>query len=252
VEKFINTDTLRCQLNFKQHCARWLSVWKRRVAGKLVFKFQKPSDFLAHPVFHIKGKSYISKYGTRCTKCHAWQKVTAVIFLCIVLLQFQNTHNFIINQKICTDSSVVQRWATGWIIGGASPGSGLGTFLLTTASRPALWPTQSHIQWVPEALSLGVKGKEREADHSRPSSAEVKNAWSYTSISQYTLKVWCSIKKKSENVCFRTETIQFPKRNRFNFAHDVGHTVFGKDITLRILKYNVKSWLRPSTTIFKD
>jgi hypothetical protein len=31
------------------------------------------------------------------------------------------------------------------------------------------------------ALSLGVKRPGREADHSPPSSAEVKNAWNYTS-----------------------------------------------------------------------
>jgi hypothetical protein len=36
-------------------------------------------------------------------------------------------------------------------------------------------------QWVPAALSLGVKRPEREADNSLPSSAEVKNAGSYTS-----------------------------------------------------------------------
>jgi hypothetical protein len=30
------------------------------------------------------------------------------------------------------------------------------------------------------ALFLGVKRPEREADHSPPSSAEVKDAWSYT------------------------------------------------------------------------
>jgi hypothetical protein len=41
--------------------------------------------------------------------------------------------------------------------------------------------TQPPIQWVPGALSLGVKRPGREADHSPPSSAEVKNAWSYTS-----------------------------------------------------------------------
>jgi len=41
----------------------------------------------------------------------------------------------------------------------------LGIFLFTTVSRPALRPTQPPIQWVPGALSLGVK---------RPSSAEVK------------------------------------------------------------------------------
>jgi hypothetical protein len=47
-------------------------------------------------------------------------------------------------------------------------------FLFTTASRTALGPTQPPIQWVPEAFSLGVKRLWREADHSPPSSAEVK------------------------------------------------------------------------------
>jgi hypothetical protein len=58
---------------------------------------------------------------------------------------------------------------------------GLGIFLFTTVSRTALGPTQSSIRWVPGPLSLGVKRSGREADHSPPSSAEVKNAWSYTS-----------------------------------------------------------------------
>jgi hypothetical protein len=51
---------------------------------------------------------------------------------------------------------------------------GLGIFLFTTASRPALGPTQHHIQWVQGAPSLGVKWPGREANHSPPSSAEVK------------------------------------------------------------------------------
>jgi hypothetical protein len=52
---------------------------------------------------------------------------------------------------------------------------GLGIFFYTTAvSRMALGPTQLPIQWVPGALSLGVKRPEREADHSSPSSEEVK------------------------------------------------------------------------------
>jgi hypothetical protein len=50
----------------------------------------------------------------------------------------------------------------------------LGIFLFTTASRPALGPTQPSIQWVPGALSLGVKRPRGEADYSRPSSGEVK------------------------------------------------------------------------------
>jgi hypothetical protein len=39
--------------------------------------------------------------------------------------------------------------------------------------RTALGPTQPPIQWVPGALSLGVKWLGREADHSPPSSSEV-------------------------------------------------------------------------------
>jgi hypothetical protein len=50
----------------------------------------------------------------------------------------------------------------------------LGIFLFDTVSGPALGPTQPPIQWVPGALSLGVKRKGRKADHSPPSSAEVK------------------------------------------------------------------------------
>jgi hypothetical protein len=49
-------------------------------------------------------------------------------------------------------------------------------FLCATASRQALGPTQLPIQWVPSALSLGVKRPGREAHHSPPSIVEVKNA----------------------------------------------------------------------------
>jgi len=65
---------------------------------------------------------------------------------------------------------------------------GLGIFLFTTVSRPPLGSTQLTIQWVPGALSLGVKRPGREADHSPPSSAEVKNAWSYTSTTPIRLR----------------------------------------------------------------
>jgi hypothetical protein len=46
--------------------------------------------------------------------------------------------------------------------------------LLSTSSRPVLGPTQTPIQWVPGALSPGVKWPGRQADHSPPTSAEVK------------------------------------------------------------------------------
>jgi hypothetical protein len=48
-------------------------------------------------------------------------------------------------------------------------------------SRTVLGPTQPPNQWAIGALSLGLKRPVREADHSPPSSAEVNNAWSYTS-----------------------------------------------------------------------
>jgi hypothetical protein len=47
--------------------------------------------------------------------------------------------------------------------------------LFSAASRLALGRTQPPIQWVPGALSPGVKWQGYEADHSRPSSAKVKN-----------------------------------------------------------------------------
>jgi hypothetical protein len=45
---------------------------------------------------------------------------------------------------------------------------------LFTASRLTPGTTQPPIQWVPGAFSPGVKRQGREADHSPPSSAEVK------------------------------------------------------------------------------
>jgi hypothetical protein len=49
----------------------------------------------------------------------------------------------------------------------------------STASRPTLGLTQPPIQWVPAALSLGVKQQGRDADHSPSSSAEVKKVELY-------------------------------------------------------------------------
>jgi len=66
---------------------------------------------------------------------------------------------------------------------------GLGNLLFTTASRPALGLTPPPIQWVP-----GVKRSDREADHSLPSRAEVKNTRLYISIPSYVFMSWCLVK----------------------------------------------------------
>jgi hypothetical protein len=50
-----------------------------------------------------------------------------------------------------------------------------------------------HIQWVPGALSPGIKRREREANHSRPTSAEVKKTWIYTSTLLYAFTASCLI-----------------------------------------------------------
>jgi hypothetical protein len=64
----------------------------------------------------------------------------------------------------------------GWTIRvlGFNSWQGMGIFLFITASRMVLGCTQPPIQWVPGALSMGVKWLGHEANHSPPSSAKVK------------------------------------------------------------------------------
>jgi hypothetical protein len=61
----------------------------------------------------------------------------------------------------------------------------VGSRIFSTLSIQALGPTQPLIQWVPGALSPGVKRPGREADHSPPTSAEVKKIRIYTSTLLY-------------------------------------------------------------------
>jgi hypothetical protein len=69
--------------------------------------------------------------------------------------------------------------------GRSSRPGGVRNFHFSMSSRPALGSTQPLIQWVPGALSSGVKRPGREADHSSPTSSEVKNTWIYTSTPPY-------------------------------------------------------------------
>jgi hypothetical protein len=75
--------------------------------------------------------------------------------------------------------------ATGYWLddrGRSSSPSGVKNFHISISSRPALGLILPPIQRVPGALSPGVKRQGREADHSPPSSAEVKKTWIYTYI----------------------------------------------------------------------
>jgi hypothetical protein len=84
---------------------------------------------------------------------------------------------------------------------------GLGIFLFITVSRTALGPTQPPIQWIPAALSLGVKRPRHEADYSPPSSAEVKNTWSYTSTPPYVFMAWCLVKYRDNFTLYFTISV---------------------------------------------
>jgi hypothetical protein len=76
--------------------------------------------------------------------------------------------------------------------------AGLGISLFTTVSRMALGPPQPPIQWVPGALSLEVKRPGREADHSPPPSAEVKECVELYLHPQYSFMAWCSVKARGQ------------------------------------------------------
>jgi hypothetical protein len=92
----------------------------------------------------------------------------------------------------------VQRWATDWTIRVLRFDSrrGLEIFLFTTASRTALGPTQPPIQWVPGALSLGIKRPGSEAPHSPPSSQTMNGATH--PLPQYAFIAWCLVKAQGQ------------------------------------------------------
>jgi hypothetical protein len=86
--------------------------------------------------------------------------------------------------------------ATRLVVGRAGfssrPG-GVTKMFFSSASRPALGITQPPSHWVPGVLTPRVKRSGHEADHSSASSAEVKNAWGYTSTNPYVFIGWCLV-----------------------------------------------------------
>jgi hypothetical protein len=114
----------------------------------------------------------------------------------------------------------------------------LGIFLFTTASRPALGPSQPPIQWVLRSHSLGVKRPVRKTDHSPPSSAEVKNAWSYTSAPQYVFITWSSVKAQGKLHVFTFYKLILPTRTKYNNVQ-FGLTVPNTYILTYLLTYSM-------------
>jgi hypothetical protein len=73
-------------------------------------------------------------------------------------------------------------------------------FLFAIASWPALGPMQPPIQMVPEG-SPRVRRPEHENDHSPSFSAEIMNAWSYTSTPPHVFMAWYLIKHRDNFTC---------------------------------------------------
>jgi len=48
---------------------------------------------------------------------------------------------------------------------------------------------------------VAIKRPERDADHLRPSSSEVNNAWSYTTTFPFVFMAWCLV-KHTDNFTF--------------------------------------------------
>jgi hypothetical protein len=105
-------------------------------------------------------------------------------------LPFRAKWLFFFSSPQSRDSSV--GIATGYGLDGRGDRSSspdrVKNFLFSTSSRPALGPTPPPIQWVPGALSREVKRQGREADHSPPTSTEVKKLWTYTSTLPYAFR----------------------------------------------------------------
>ena len=76
------------------------------------------------------------------------------------------------------------QYATGWTVKVRFMAGARNFFFF---KRPALETVQPLIQWVPESLSKGIKRSRRQSDYLCLSSAEVKNAWSYTSAAHVCL-----------------------------------------------------------------
>jgi hypothetical protein len=91
-------------------------------------------------------------------------KISLTLFLLVVKTGMVTEFN--------SFQSVEQR-ATGWTTP-SIPGSSK-ICIFSTAPKPALRLTHPPLQWVREVNFSGVKQQGREADHSPPSSTEVKN-----------------------------------------------------------------------------
>jgi hypothetical protein len=129
-----------------------------------------------------------AKLGTNTPRKHAY---TLHIKYCLLRQHGRHAKYFRLNTLSSKEPQQLSRYSDCLRAGrrsrSLSPGR-VKNFHFSTSSRPALRSTQPPIQWVPGALSTGVKRSGREADHSPPTSAEVKNTWIYTFTLLYVFR----------------------------------------------------------------
>jgi hypothetical protein len=68
---------------------------------------------------------------------------------------------------------------------------GAANILLLQSIQTGCGAQSAFCPWVLDAVSLGLKQLECEAEHSPVQSAEFKNVWSYTSIPPYAFMALC-------------------------------------------------------------
>ena len=78
---------------------------------------------------------------------------------------------------------------SSWTIRASNHGRG---FLFYKSSRLALWPTQPPIQQLLAFFPEPQRSRD-DVDRSPPSSLQVKNEWSFTSIHPYVFMTWKAI-----------------------------------------------------------
>jgi hypothetical protein len=98
----------------------------------------------------------------------------------------QNSELLILGSEMCSLKSTAGSTMLQEEPSGVHLPAVVGNLSFPTTSRPALGPNQHPVQKY-QGLCPGVTWPGREVAHSLPSSAEVKNEWSYTSTSYIRL-----------------------------------------------------------------
>jgi hypothetical protein len=91
-----------------------------------------------------------------------------------------------------------------------------------------------------ELYSLRVKRPGREANHSPPSSADVKNAWIFTSTCLYVFMARCLVKLRN-NFTFPLQYTKTTKVTAFHMVRHKIHFTFGHKTGFRLISRSEKS-----------